>query len=302
MAEAEIGARTLAAGPRRRDMDAGLLRPIARRFARHRLALAGLVVVLLLFLSAALAPLLTPYDPTVNSVLDRYQPPLSDGHLLGTDEIGRDVLTRLLYAGRISLAIGFAAMLVTVLLGSVVGVLSAYYGGAIDAVLMRVTDVFLSFPTVYLLLVLASFVTPSVVTITLIVGATSWMEVARIVRSQFLSLKRQDFITAARALGASDARIMVRELLPNGMAPIIVAATLSVANAILLESYISFLGRGIQLPTASWGNMLNNAQDSFTSAPWLAILPGAIISVSVLAFNFVGDGLRDALDPRQRIG
>jgi len=171
----------------------------------------------------------------------------------------------------------------------------------VDTVLMRITDIFLSFPTIYLLLVLASFVRPSVISIMLIIGATAWMEVARIVRSQFLTLKTLDFVTAARALGASDGRIMLRELLPNGMAPIIVAATLNVATAILAESYISFLGAGIQPPNASWGGMLNNAQDFFSRAPWLAIIPGVAITLSVLSFNFVGDGLRDALDPRQRI-
>jgi peptide/nickel transport system permease protein len=285
----------------RREVAEGLLRQIWHRFARHRLALAGLGVIVVLVLAAALAPAIAPYDPERVNPLQRHQPPFSPGHLLGTDEIGRDVLSRLLYAGRVSLVVGFAAMIVTILVGSLIGVLAAYYGGAVDTILMRLTDVFLAFPTIYLLLVLAAFVRPSVLTITLIVGATTWMEVARIVRGQFLAIKAQDFVTAARALGASDARIMLRELLPNGMAPIIVAATLNVANAILAESYISFLGYGIQPPQASWGIMLNNAQDFFTRAPWLAILPGVAISLTVLAFNFVGDGLRDALDPRQRL-
>jgi len=278
----------------------GFARQVLRRFARHRLAVAGAVVIVALFLSAVLAPLLAPADPEAVNPRARYQAPLSAGHLLGTDEIGRDVLSRLLYAGRISLTVGFAAMAVTIVVGSVVGVVSAYYGGLVDTLLMRLTDVFLSFPTIYLLLVLAAFIRPSALSITLIVGATAWMEVARIVRAQFLSLKTQDFVTAARAMGASGPRIMARELLPNGVAPIIVAATLNVANAILAESYISFLGFGIQPPQASWGIMLNNAQDSFTRAPWLGILPGVAISLAVLAFNFVGDGLRDALDPHQR--
>ncbi len=279
----------------------GLARQVWRRFARHRLAVAGLAVIIALFLAAVFAPLIAPYDPEQVNPIERHHPPFSTGHLLGTDEIGRDVLSRLLYAGRVSLTVGFAAMAVTIVVGSLVGVVAAYYGGTVDTVLMRLTDVFLSFPTIYLLLVLAAFVQPTVLTITLIVGATAWMEVARIVRSQFLAIKAQDFVTAARALGASDARIMLRELLPNGMAPIIVAATLNVANAILAESYISFLGYGIQPPAASWGIMLNNAQDFFTRAPWLAILPGVAISLSVLSFNFVGDGLRDALDPRGRL-
>jgi len=291
MAEADAEYAVLANPTYRREVRHGLLRQIGRRFVRHRLALAGAVVIVVFFLASALAPLIAPYDPVSDlNPRARFKPPLSPGHLLGTDDLGRDVLTRLIFAGRVSLVVG-----------SLIGVLAAFYGGKLDSFLMRMTDVFLCFPTVYLLLVLASFVTPTVVSITLIVGATAWMEVARIVRGQFLSLKELDFVTASRALGASDARIMFRELLPNGMAPIIVAATLNVANAILAESYISFLGYGIQPPRASWGIMLNNAQDFFTRAPHLAILPGLAITLSVLAFNFVGDGLRDALDPRQRI-
>jgi peptide/nickel transport system permease protein len=283
----------------RRSGDEGLLAQSVRRFLKHRLAVFGVVVIVAMFLGAVFAPLLAPYAPEAISPADRYLPPLSPDHLLGTDELGRDVYSRLLFAGRVSLTVGFAAMLVTIVLGATIGVVSAYYGGKIDTVLMRLTDVFLSFPTIYLLLVLAAFIRPSVITITLIVGATSWMEVSRVVRAQFLSLKQQDFVTAARAIGATGPRIMTRELLPNGIAPILVAATLNVANAILAESYISFLGYGIQPPEASWGIMLNNAQDFFTRAPWLAILPGVAITLAVLSFNFVGDGLRDALDPRR---
>ncbi|CAA9583478.1 MAG: Oligopeptide transport system permease protein OppC [uncultured Thermomicrobiales bacterium] len=292
----------LPAIPERRSRSESIVGQIWRRFRQHRLAMAGLAVICFLFLAAVFAPVIAPYDPEQVNPIARHQPPLSAGHPLGTDEIGRDVLSRLLYAGRVSLVVGFAAMAVTVIVGSVVGLISAYYGGKVDAVLMRLTDVFLSFPTIYLLLVLAAFVQPSVLSITLIVGATAWMEVARIVRAQFLALKEQDFVLAARALGATAPRIMGRELLPNGIGPIIVAATLQVANAILAESYISFLGYGIQPPQASWGIMLNNAQDFFTRAPWLAVFPGVAITLAVLAFNFIGDGLRDAFDPRQRVG
>jgi peptide/nickel transport system permease protein len=287
--------------PRRQVGTGSVPVQIWRRFRQHRLAIAGAATITILVLAAIGAPVLAPYDPNRVNPLDRHLPPLSPGHLLGTDEVGRDVLSRLLFAGRISLTVGFAAMVVTILVGSFVGLCAAYYGGKVDMVLMRLTDVFLSFPTIYLLLVLAAFVTPTVVTITLIVGFTAWMEVARIVRAQFLALKEQEFVTAARAAGATGPRIMLHELLPNGIGPIIVAATLQVASAILAESYISFLGYGIQPPQASWGIMLNNAQDFFTRAPWLAILPGVAITLAVLAFNFVGDGLRDAFDPRQRI-
>ena len=261
----------------------------------------GLVTIIVFFLASLFAPAIAPYDPDQVNPIARHLPPLSEGHLLGTDEIGRDVLSRLLFAGRVSLIVGFAAMLVTISVGSLVGLCAAYYGGKTDVILMRLTDIFLSFPTIYLLLVLAAFVRPSVLSITLIVGFTAWMEVARIVRAQFLTLKEQEFVTAARSMGSTAPRIMLRELLPNGVGPIIVAATLQVAAAILAESYISFLGYGIQPPQASWGIMLNNAQDFFTRAPWLAIFPGVAITFAVLAFNFVGDGLRDAFDPRQRV-
>jgi peptide/nickel transport system permease protein len=274
---------------------------IWRRFRQHRMAMFGLLTIVVLFLASLFAPAIAPYDPDRVDPIARHQPPLSAGHLLGTDEIGRDVLSRLLFAGRVSLIVGFAAMIVTITVGSLVGLCAAYYGGKTDVLLMRLTDVFLSFPTIYLLLVLAAFVRPSVLSITLIVGFTAWMEVARIVRAQFLTLKEQEFVTAARAMGSTAPRIMLRELLPNGVGPIIVAATLQVAAAILAESYISFLGYGIQPPQASWGIMLNNAQDFFTRAPWLAIFPGVAITLAVLAFNFVGDGLRDAFDPRQRV-
>jgi peptide/nickel transport system permease protein len=287
--------------PARMSRQESIAGQIWRRFRQHRMAMFGLITIAVFFLASLFAPAIAPYDPDQVNPIARHLPPLSPGHLLGTDEIGRDVLSRLLYAGRVSLTVGFAAMVVTILVGSLVGLCSAYYGGKTDVILMRLTDVFLSFPTIYLLLVLAAFVRPSALTITLIVGLTAWMEVARIVRAQFLTLKEQEFVTAARAMGSTAPRIMLRELLPNGVGPIIVAATLQVAAAILAESYISFLGYGIQPPQASWGIMLNNAQEFFTRAPWLAVFPGVAITLAVLAFNFVGDGLRDAFDPRQRV-
>ena len=192
-------------------------------------------------------------------------------------------------------------MFLAVIIGVTVGSIAGFYGGKIDNILMRFTDTMLCFPQVFLLLVLAAFITPTVVTIALIIGLTSWMEVARIIRSQILSLKEQDFVQAAFALGASDRRIMFKELLPNSMAPVLVSATLNVANAVLMESYISFLGYGIQPPLASWGNMLTNAQAYFDLSPWLAIIPGLMITLTVMSFNFLGDGLRDALDPRLRM-
>ncbi len=279
---------------------AGPGRLALRRFFRHRLAAAGVALCLALLLSAVLAPVLAPRDPLQIDILAKFAPPLARGLLLGGDEIGRDLLSRLLYAGRISLLVGFAAMAVTVTVGTVVGLLSGFYGGRVDALLMRLTDALLCFPTVFLLLVLAAFVGASVGSVTLIIGLTAWMELARILRNQTLGLREADYVQAARALGAGNGRIIVRHLLPNSLAPIMVAATLNVANAVLAESYISYLGYGIQPPEASWGNMLNNAQSYVTDAPWIALFPGLLITLTVAGFNFIGDGLRDALDPRAR--
>ena len=273
-----------------------------RRFVTHRLALAGLVTVSLLLLAAILAPLLAPRDPTLIETQLRFLAPFANASLpLGTDELGRDTLSRLLYGGRVSLTVGLVAMVTTVLTGAVIGITAGYLGGLVDTLLMRFVDTMLCFPQVFLLLVVAAFVPPTLLSISLVIGLTSWMEVSRIVRSEILQLKEQDFIAAARALGASRRRIMFRELLPNAAAPILVAATLKVASAVLMESYISYLGYGVQPPMASWGNMLTNAQGYFDTVPWLAILPGLAITLTVMGFNFLGDGLRDALDPRLRM-
>jgi len=277
-------------------------RIVLRRFLRHRLAVAGAVVVVLLCASALFADVLAPHDPTLLETKRRFLGPLENmAFLLGTDELGRDTLSRLLYGGRVSLAVGLVAMLTTVGTGLVIGLVAGYYGRWIDDLLMRFVDTMLCFPQVFLLLVVAAFVPPTLLSISLVIGLTSWMEVARIVRAEILHLKEQDFVQAARALGAGGARIMFKELLPNAIAPVLVAATLRVATAVLMESYISFLGYGIQPPLASWGNMLTNAQGYFDTVPFLAILPGAMITLTVMSFNFLGDGLRDALDPRLKM-
>lgn len=272
------------------------------RFRRHRLALAGGFVVALLLASALFAPLLAPQDPTLLDTALRFRPPFADWHFpLGTDELGRDTLSRLLWGGRVSLTVGLVAMVTTVMTGALIGITAGFIGGFVDTLLMRFVDTMLCFPQVFLLLVVAAFVPPTLLSISLIIGLTSWMEVSRIVRAEILNLKEQDFVAAARALGASRTRIMFRELLPNAAAPILVAATLKVASAVLMESYISYLGYGVQPPLASWGNMLTNAQGYFDTVPWLAILPGVAITLTVMGFNFLGDGLRDALDPRLRM-
>jgi len=270
----------------------------ASRFLRHRLAVAGLAVVVLLIAACAFGPMLSSYGPLTIDLRHRFQAPLGGPHTLGSDQLGRDLLVRLLMAGRISLTVGFVAMGISTAVGVAVGLLAGFYRGWIGTALMRLVDAVLCFPSIFLLLTLAALISPSLATITLIIALTAWMEVARVVQGQVISLRERDFAVAAEAIGASDGYIMLRELLPNIMAPIIVAATLNVARAILAESYISYLGYGIQPPTASWGNMLNNAQEYLESAPWLALLPGAVITLAVTSFNFIGDGLRDALDPR----
>lgn len=271
---------------------------VLRRFLRHRLAVTGLVLIVALTLACILGPGLLPYDELYIDLRGRFAPPLSGDHYLGTDPLGRDIAARLLVAGRISLLVGFAAMVLSTAIGAAIGIVAGYRGGWIGTGLMRFTDAFLCFPQIFLLLALAAFIKPSAIMITIIIAATSWMEIARIVNAEVRSLRERDFILAARMSGASHRWIMFRELLPNAIGPIIVAATLTVARAILIEAYISFLGYGIQPPLPSWGNMLNNAQQYLDSAPWLAIIPGIAITLAVTSFNFIGDGLRDALDAR----
>jgi peptide/nickel transport system permease protein len=268
------------------------------RFMRHHLALLGLAMITLLVLACVFGPYALPYDSLHIDLRARFAPPLSGHHYFGTDPLGRDLAVRLLMAGRVSLLVGFSAMLLSTLIGTLVGVTAGYRGGWIGAALMRTVDGFLSFPSIFLVLALAATLRPSPVMITVIIAVTSWMEVARIVEAEVRSLREREFVQAARMVGLSGRHIMVREILPNATGPIIVAASLTVARAILLEAYISFLGYGIQPPLPSWGNMLNGAQQYLASAPWLAIIPGAAITIAVTSFNFIGDGLRDALDVR----
>lgn len=269
-----------------------------RRFARHKLAVLGVIMISIMIFACVAGPYLLPYDQLYIDLRARFAPPLTGYHILGTDPLGRDIAARLFNAGRISLLVGFFAMVLSTMIGTVIGVVAGYYGGRVGALLMRFVDAFLSFPSIFLLLALAAFVKPSPFMITLIIAVTSWMEIARLVEAEFRSLRERDFVLAARMLGLPNVWIMFREILPNAVGPIIVAATLTVARAILLEAYISFLGYGIQPPLPSWGNMLNGAQQYLDQAPWLAIVPGVAITLAVTSFNFIGDGLRDALDAR----
>ncbi|CCD85180.1 Putative ABC transporter (permease component); Putative Oligopeptide transporter [Bradyrhizobium sp. ORS 285] len=269
-----------------------------RRFMANRLALFGAAAIVLLVLACVIGPSLLPYTSLSIDLRARFAPPFTGSHYLGTDPLGRDMAARLFMAGRISLAVGFAAMLLSTIIGTLIGVIAGYRGGWIGAVLMRMVDGFLSFPSIFLVLALAAALKPSAMMITVVIAATSWMEVARIVETEVRSLREREFVQAGRMLGLSGTHIMFREILPNAIGPIIVAATLTVARAILMEAYISFLGYGIQPPLPSWGNMLDGAQRYLGSAPWLAIIPGAAITIAVASFNFIGDGLRDAFDVR----
>jgi peptide/nickel transport system permease protein len=302
------------AGARREPRQRSLLQLAWWKFRRHRMAVFGVVLLVLLLGYCTVGSLALPYKSSIyNDLTIKLQGP-SLAHPFGTDEIGRDVLARSIYGGQISLIIGIAAALVEVGLGVLVGTVSAYYGGWLDNILMRFTEGMLSIPSLFLLLIMAKYFsgkipnidimgrtfTGSVIVIIVVIGLTSWMYTARIVRGNILSLREQEFITAAHCFGAQNIRIMTRHLLPNTMAPIIVAATLGVANAILQEAYVSFLGLGVQAPTATWGSMLDSSYKHLEDAPWLWFFPGMLIVLTVLAINFVGDGLRDALDPRTR--
>ena len=277
-----------------------------KKFSRHRLALGGAVVLMVFVLAAILAKWLAPYDPA--AIDPAWQgTPLGIGqfhHLLGTDELGRDMLSRLMYGGQISLTLAVVAMAIEVIVGTILGAFAGFFGGWVDYALMRLTDIFLSIPLLPLLLVLTGIVAATsskaslnFVTIAGIIGLLSWPTVARLVRGAFLSLREKEFCEAARAIGSKNTSIMFKHLLPNAVAPIIVQATLDVANIIILESALSFLGFGIQPPTASWGSMLANAQENVQIAWWAAVFPGLCIFITVLAINYMGDGLRDALDP-----
>lgn len=272
---------------------------VARRFLRHRLAVTGLVILVVMVLAAIFAPGLAPHDPNSMDVFAFSAPP-SEEHPLGTDSLGRDVLSRLLYASRISLSVGLGATLLNVLVGVLLGGIAGYLGGKVDSAIMRFTDMILSFPPLMIILVLVSVLGPSLINVILVLGLLGWPQICRLVRAEILKLKQQEFIMAARALGVPDRRILLRHLVPNTFPPVLVTATFGAAQAIIQEASLSFLGMGVQPPTASWGNLLTDAQSMgvLGSMPWLWLPPGLMIVVAVLSINFVGDGLRDALDPR----
>jgi len=274
------------------------VKDFARRFARNRMALAGLLVICALFGLSLLAGLISPEDPDRPNLRARLKPP-GAGHILGTDALGRDVLSRLIWGSRVSLKVGLVSVGLATAIGLFLGALAGFYGGLADGLIMRFCDLMLCFPTMFLVLAVISLLEPSIWNVMAVIGLTSWMGVARLVRAEFISLKNRDFVLAARALGASDARLILRHLLPNALAPVLVSATLGVAGAILLESGLSFLGLGVQPPTATWGVMLADGKDYLSRAWWLSFYPGLAILVTVLSYNLAGEGLRDAFDPRR---
>jgi peptide/nickel transport system permease protein len=273
---------------------------VVKRFLENRLAVAGLIVIIVLYAVALLAPFISRYNYEAIQSGMRDKPPSAE-HWLGTDRSGRDVYARLIKGGQISLAAGFAAVVIIMTVGVALGASAGFFGGWVDAAIMRFTDILLSIPQILLLITAASLFPASLATTVIVIGLSSWPGAARLVRGQFLTLKEQEFVTAARSIGASPGRIMTRHLFPNAFAIIIVEATLWLSYAILLEASLSYLGLGVQVPMPSWGNMLQDGQrELLAGAWWLTLFPGLAIFLTVLAFNLMGDGLRDALDPRHQ--
>jgi peptide/nickel transport system permease protein len=261
------------------------------------LALAGFIIILLIFVLAMLAPFIAPYDPNEINVKAILLGP-SMQHWMGTDGLGRDVLSRMLHGGRISLLVGLVAVGISTLIGILLGAIAGFYRGWVDVLIMRLVDVMLSIPSFFLILAVIAFLTPSIINIMIVIGLTSWMGVTRLVRAEFLSLCEREYVMASRTLGARDYRLIFKHLLPNSLTPIIVSAVLGVAGAVLMESGLSFLGLGVQAPQASWGNILTDGKEYIQFAWWLSLFPGLAILITVLGYNLLGEGLRDALDPR----
>ena len=270
---------------------------LMKKALANPLSLAGFIIIMCVFVLSMLAPAIAPYDPNyidVKAIL--LQPSMQ--HWMGTDGLGRDVLSRMLYGGRISLLVGLVAVGISTAIGILLGALAGFYRGWVDTLIMRIVDVMLSIPSFFLILAVIAFLTPSIINIMIVIGLTSWMGVTRLVRAEFLSLNEREFVMASRTLGAKNARLIFTHLLPNSLTPIIVSAVLGVAGAVLMESGLSFLGLGVQAPQASWGNILTDGKEYIQFAWWLSLFPGLAILITVLGYNLLGEGLRDALDPR----
>jgi len=270
-----------------------------KEFTGNKPAATGLVFIIMILAFAAFAPFIAPYDPShidINNILA--SPSLA--HIFGTDTLGRDIFSRIVYGSRISLSIGFIAVGIAIVIGIVFGAAAGYYGGRVDSIMMRFVDIMLCFPTFFLILAVIAVLEPSIFNIMVVIGATGWMSVARLVRAEVLSLKERDYVTCARVMGAGDIWIIARHLIPNAIAPVLVSATLGIGGAILVESALSFLGIGVQPPAPSWGNILMDGKSTLGVAWWLTIFPGIFITLTVLAYNLLGEALRDMLEPRLR--
>lgn len=271
---------------------------VLRRFLRNRLAVVGVAIILLFCLAALLANWVAPHDPYELNLENAFALPGSPGHILGTDNFGRDILSRLIFGSRISLFVGILAVLIALTVGTVLGLLAGYLGGWVDSLVMRLVEIFFAFPFLILVIAVVAVLGPSLINVMMVLGLVSWPFYARLVRGQVLSLRNRDFVEAARATGASDPRVMLRHVLPNSLTPIIVAATFGIPQAILALAALGFLGLGAQPPTPEWGTMVSIGKDFILEAPFLITWPGVAIMLVVMSFNFVGDGLRDALDPK----
>ncbi len=266
-------------------------------FKRNKLALLSLLFILLVIIAALFAPYLAPYNPDKINVNEILKPP-GFAHLFGTDQLGRDVFSRLIYGSRISIEVGFIAVSISLFIGIIVGAYAGYYGGAADSILMRFVDIMLTFPSFFLILAISAILKPSIINIMIIIGLTSWMGIARIIRAEYAQNNNKDYVLAAKAAGASNVYIMFSEILPNCIAPILVSATLGIAMAILIQASLAFLGIGIMPPTPSWGGMLSGGKTYIMVAWWLTLYPGIAILLTVLSFNLMGEAIRDVLDPR----
>lgn len=266
---------------------------------RNLLLFLGAAIVLFFIIVAIFAPFIATYDPSATNLKGTFLPP-SSKHLFGTDDIGRDVFSRVVYGSRVSLFVGFIAVGISLIIGVILGLASGYYGGKVDSIIMRFTDIMLSFPSFFLILAVIAFLKPSIINVMIVIGFTGWMGVARLVRAEVMSVKNREYITAAILQGLSHKKIMFKHILPNVLSPVFVTATLSIAGAILLESSLSFLGLGVQPPTASWGNILTDGQKNIINAWWLSLFPGLAIVFTALGYNLLGEGLRDLLDPKNK--
>lgn len=297
-AELPLNSTEIAGKPPRADSPT---RRAVRRFRRHRLAMIALVIFGVICFSALFAPVIERYPPDAISLRDKFKPPSAE-HWFGTDRLGRDVWSRTIHGGRVSLAVGLTAALISTLIGLIFGAVSGYYGGWIDMLVMRLTDVFLTFPPIIIMLAIAAFVGQSIANVILIIGLLSWPTTARLVRGQVLSVREEQFVLASRSLGAKNSRLINLHVLPNTIAPLLAEVTFAVGAAILTEAGLSFLGLGVPQPTPSWGNMLESARslDILENGPWMWVPPAIMTLLTILCINFIGDGVRDAIDPRHR--